>query len=319
MVNAGTSHKSGAYLPDKLDATTIPTFDAFCTRAETTTGKKICQIQSDCAYDSTAWDEYCKWYSIKHEFTALYSSAQNGLAEQAIRTTIDDVRTLLNDSGLSHSYWAEAAAFSINTRNLIPSHCHPGCIPAESFSGKRQSVTHLHVFGARCWAKTPITLGGSKLDPRSIKCWILGYTSGSGNYKVQDVLSCHVVSRDVVFDERRPCRTASVGSKHKYRCSMWIQHWLHSLITNLSQPPRFLIPSKFLTLLFLILLISPMLIKVLIKLTNTLSPLNHAVLIEHPNPPRLVASLWNIEGARLWRKMRAMLSRMPGLLINSLH
>ena len=29
IVDAGTSYKSGAYLPDKSDATTIPTFDAF--------------------------------------------------------------------------------------------------------------------------------------------------------------------------------------------------------------------------------------------------------------------------------------------------
>ena len=81
MVDAGTSHKSRAYLPDKSDATTIPTFDAFHTRAETTTGKKLCRIWSDHAYDSTAWDEYCKQYGITHEFTAPYSSAQNGLAK----------------------------------------------------------------------------------------------------------------------------------------------------------------------------------------------------------------------------------------------
>jgi hypothetical protein len=50
-----------------------------------------------------------------------YSFAQNGLAERAIRTTIDDMHTLINNSGLSHSYWAEAAAYSIYMRNLISS------------------------------------------------------------------------------------------------------------------------------------------------------------------------------------------------------
>lgn len=245
IVDAGTSHKSGAYLPDKSDTTTIPTFDAYRTRAETTTGKKLCRIRTDRAYDSAAWDEYCKCYGITHEFTAPYSSAQNGLAERAIRTTIDDVRTLLNDSGLSHSYWAEAAAYSVDTRNLIPSRRHPGCIPTESFTGKRQSVAHLRVFGARCWAKTPTALGGSKLDPRSIECRLLGYSSGAGNYKVQDISSRRVfVSRDVVFDEGQPLRTASVGEQRT-------QIPLFDVMdTALTPPPipqaKFLIPSNFL-------------------------------------------------------------------------
>ena len=121
IVDAGTSYKSGAYLLDKSDATTIPTFNAFCTSVETSTRKKLHQLHSDGAFDSNKWQEYCQQYRIKHELTAPYSSAQNGLAEQAIQTMIEDVCTLLDDSQLSHFYWAEAAAYSINTHNLIPS------------------------------------------------------------------------------------------------------------------------------------------------------------------------------------------------------
>ena len=134
IVDAGSSYKSGVYLPDKSDVTTIQAFDNFRTKAETMTGRKIRHLRTDRAFESIAWEEYCQCHGIMHEFTAPYSSAQNGLAECAIRTTIDDVRTLLHDSNLSHSYWAEAAAYSIKTCNLIPSCCHPGQIPAESFS-----------------------------------------------------------------------------------------------------------------------------------------------------------------------------------------
>jgi transposase InsO family protein len=181
IVDAGTSYKYGAYLLDKSDATTLSTFEVFRAKAETITGRKIRRLRTDRAYESSAWGEYCQRHGITHEFSAPYSSAQNGLAERAIRTTIDDVRTLLRDSNLGHSYWAEAASYSIDTRNLIPSRRHPGRIPLESFLGKRQSVAHLRVFGAKCWAKTPVALGGSKLDPRSTECRFLGYASGSGN------------------------------------------------------------------------------------------------------------------------------------------
>ena len=64
IVDAGTSYKSGAYLPDKLDSTTIPTFDAFRTTAETSTGRKLRRVRTDGAYDLAAWREYYQRYGI---------------------------------------------------------------------------------------------------------------------------------------------------------------------------------------------------------------------------------------------------------------
>ena len=219
VVDAGTSYKYGAYLPDKLDATTIAAFDAFRASTETATGKKILRRRTDGAFDTSAWRDYDRNHGLTHELSAPYSSSQNGLAERAIRTTMDDVRTLLRDSGLGHSYWAEAAAYSIYTRNLIPSRRHPNKIPLEVFSGKRQTVAHLRPFGAKCWAKIPTVhgvqvTGGSKLDARSVECRFLGYATGTGNYKVQDVGTHRVfVSRDVVFEEGRPHRTLTSGGE----------------------------------------------------------------------------------------------------------
>jgi len=107
---------------------------------------------------------------------------------------MDDVRTLLRDLGLSHSFWAEAAAYSVATRNLIPSCRHPEKVPLEVFTGKRQNISHLHVFGSKCWAKIPTVngvqvTGGSKLDDTGVECLLLRYTTGNGNYKVQDMTS----------------------------------------------------------------------------------------------------------------------------------
>ena len=132
IVDARTSYKYSAYLWDKSDAITLASFEIFHTTAETLTRKRIHWLCTDWAFDSTAWKEYCQTHRIIHELTAPYSSAQNGLA-----TTMDDVCTLLHDSGLNHSFWAEAAAYSIDTCNLIPSCCHPGQIPLGSLgSGK---------------------------------------------------------------------------------------------------------------------------------------------------------------------------------------
>lgn len=84
IVDAGTSYKYGAYLSDKLDHTILATFEIFHAKAEMMTGKKICRLRTDRAYESGVWNKYCQRNGITHEFTAPYSSAQNGLAECAI-------------------------------------------------------------------------------------------------------------------------------------------------------------------------------------------------------------------------------------------
>jgi len=207
IVDAGTLYKHGAYLSDKTNLSTIAAFDVFQAKAELMTGRKIRKLRTDRAFDSHTWEEYCQEHNILHEFMAPYSSAQNGLAERAIRTMMDNVRTLLRDAGLSHSFWAEAAAYSVDTRNVVPSRRHPGRIPLEAFSGKHQDILHLCVFGSRCWAKIPMVhgvqvTGGSKLDSRGVECRLLGYTTGQRNYKVQETASLRVfVSCDVVFEE----------------------------------------------------------------------------------------------------------------------
>ena len=81
IVDSGTSYKHGACTADKSDSTTIEVFDVFRAKGETTTGKKICRLRTDRAFNSVAWNEYCQRHGITHEFTAPYSSAQNELAE----------------------------------------------------------------------------------------------------------------------------------------------------------------------------------------------------------------------------------------------
>ena len=91
IVNGGMSYKHRVYLEDKSYATTISAFNTFCIKADTVTGRKVHKLQTNWGFESAGWEEYCQTHRIIHEFTAPYSSAQNGLAECAIRTTMDDV------------------------------------------------------------------------------------------------------------------------------------------------------------------------------------------------------------------------------------
>ncbi len=159
-------------------------------------------------FNSRAWTEYFKTHGIIHKTTAPYSSAQNGLAEQALRTILKDVRAYLHDSQLPHNMWAAAAATSIYVCNCMPTRRHPEKIPAGVMLGKRQSVAHLRVWGSRCVAKAPVVHGArvdgkSKLDDCGIPATLIGYRVGAGNYVLMDNCGVQFISRNVKFDETR--------------------------------------------------------------------------------------------------------------------
>ncbi len=100
-------------------------------------GKKVRCVKADRAFVGLKWVDYCAEHGIILELTVPHLSVQNGLAEQVIHTTMEDMRALLSNSGLADRYWAEVAAMSIFTWNLAPSHHHPGKIPMEVFTRHR--------------------------------------------------------------------------------------------------------------------------------------------------------------------------------------
>ncbi len=98
------------------------------------------------------------------EFTAPYSSAANGMAERTLGIVFGTVRILLLEAKMSDGWWAEACDYVIKAGNLLPTSRHPGKVPEEEWSGKRQTVAHLRVWGSTCYMKIPAAKGHSKLS-----------------------------------------------------------------------------------------------------------------------------------------------------------
>jgi hypothetical protein len=209
--DGGSSYRAGYFLTSKSSDTTLSAFSEYHTRSERETGKKLIRLRVDMGSEffNEKWREYTTTHGIIVEFSAPYAHGQNGVAERGMRIILEGVRCVLADSGLSPSLWADTAAFIIYTRNLIPSSRHPGIVPAEKWSGKRQSVAHLRPFGCIAYAKIPAEIGVSKLAPRSIKYAMIGYF-GRGTYKLWDRASGTTIkSRDVIFEEGKGHRTIS--------------------------------------------------------------------------------------------------------------
>jgi Reverse transcriptase (RNA-dependent DNA polymerase)/gag-polypeptide of LTR copia-type/GAG-pre-integrase domain len=211
IVDGGTSRLSPYFLADKSANTTLRVFREYVEEAERQTGRKVKRVRVDMGREwlNDEWDAYLKEKGIILECGAAYAHGSNGVAERAIRTIIEGVRTVLVDSGAPHFLWAEAAATVAYVRNLTPSARHPDTIPEEAFTQKRQNISHLRPFGCVAYAHIPSEIDHSKLSPRSSKYNLIGYY-GRDAYKLYDPTSRAIVkARNVVFEEGRGHRTLS--------------------------------------------------------------------------------------------------------------
>ena len=59
-------------------------------------------------YTSSEFDEFLMQEGITHKLTIPKCPEQNGVAEQMNRTLVEKVRSMLADSHLPKSFWAEA-------------------------------------------------------------------------------------------------------------------------------------------------------------------------------------------------------------------
>ncbi len=153
-------------------------------------------------YLSNEFEEYLREHGIQHQFTVAYTPQQNGVAERMNRTVMDLVRSMLQSSKLPKEFWAEAVAAAVYIRNRVPSRSLPaGETPYHHWMGKPPNLSHIRVFGCKCWFVIP-KIHANKLDPRCKSGIMIGYSTQSKGYKIWDLESKSIIiSRDVRFDE----------------------------------------------------------------------------------------------------------------------
>lgn len=123
---------------------------------------------------------------------------QNGIVERMNRTLLERVRCMLCGAGMARKFWGEAMSTAAYLINKCQSSAKNFKSPDELWSGKKPEYSHLKVFGCQAFAH----VRQDKLQPRAVKCVMLGYPTGVKGYK----LWCYetdkvVISRDVIFRE----------------------------------------------------------------------------------------------------------------------
>lgn len=187
-------------LKQKSDA--FQAFKHFKSRVENETGRRIKVFRSDNGgeFTSKQFESFLKVEGILHQKTVPYTPEQNGTVERMNRTIMEKVRAMLYESGLPKTLWREAAVTASYLINRSPA-TSTGLTPYEVWHGTQPDLSHLRIFGSKCFTHIPKQLR-KKLDAKCQLSYFVGYDAEAKGYRVWNDASGKVnVCRDIMFDE----------------------------------------------------------------------------------------------------------------------
>ncbi|CAG8681828.1 11691_t:CDS:1, partial [Acaulospora colombiana] len=152
-------------------------------------------------YSSKALENFCKDHGISLERTIRDTPQQNGVAERFNRTLAEAVTSMLSQSKLPPSFWADAVGAYTHIHNRLPSHSRGNKTPYEMWNGKIPSVAHIRVWG--CLAHVHLQKDQRKqLEPHSRRCVFIGYPIDYKGWRFLDLKTRReFISDSAVFDE----------------------------------------------------------------------------------------------------------------------
>ncbi|GKA58550.1 putative ribonuclease H-like domain-containing protein [Tanacetum coccineum] len=138
---------------------------SFITQIENLVDKKVKIIRCDngTEFKNRVMSEFCEKKGIKREFSVARTPQQNGVAERRNRTLIEAARTMLADSKLPTTFWAE-----------------------ELFRGRTPSLSFMKPFGCHVTILNTLDHLG-KFDGKSDDGFFVGYSLNSKAFRVYNI------------------------------------------------------------------------------------------------------------------------------------
>ncbi|GKF16751.1 putative ribonuclease H-like domain-containing protein, partial [Tanacetum coccineum] len=158
---------------------------SFITRVENLIDQKVKVIRCDngTEFKNKEINQFCERKGIKREFSVARTPQQNGAAERKNRTLIEAARTMLVDSKLPTTFWAEAVNTACYVQNRVLVTKPHNMTPYELFLGRKPALGFMKPFGG------PITILNTidhlgKFDGKADKGFFIGYSINSKAFRV---------------------------------------------------------------------------------------------------------------------------------------
>jgi len=144
---------------------------------------------------------FCKENGIKRQLTDACTPHQNGDTKRKNRTTMNMVKSLLEEKNIPKNFWPEAVNWVVHVLNRSPTLAVKHMTPEEAWSGIKPYVEHFRVFGWVSHVHVP-NAKRKKLKDKSFTCVLLGISKESKAYKLYDPISKRImVSHFIKFEE----------------------------------------------------------------------------------------------------------------------
>ncbi|GJT03930.1 putative ribonuclease H-like domain-containing protein [Tanacetum coccineum] len=141
---------------------------------------------------------------IKREYSVARTPQQNGVAKRRNRTLIEAARTMLADSKLPTTFWAEAVSTACYVQNRVLVVKPHNKTPYELFRGLKPALSFMRPFG--CHVTILNTLDNlGKFDGKSDEGFFVGYSLSSKAFRVYNTRTRRVEENlHIGFLENKP-------------------------------------------------------------------------------------------------------------------
>ncbi|GJR41231.1 putative ribonuclease H-like domain-containing protein [Tanacetum coccineum] len=165
---------------------------------------KIIRSDNGTEFKNRVMLEFCGEKGIKQEFSNARTPQQNGVAERMNRTLIEAARTMLADSHLPTTFWAEAVNTACYTFNRVRVTKPQNKTPYELLFGHKPILSYIRPFGCHVTILNTLSPLG-KFDEKSDEGFLVGYSVNSKAFRVYNLVTKRVeVNLHVNFLEEKP-------------------------------------------------------------------------------------------------------------------
>ncbi|GJR78794.1 putative ribonuclease H-like domain-containing protein [Tanacetum coccineum] len=148
--------------------------------------------------------EFCGSKGIKREYSNARTPQQNGVAERKNRTLIKAARTMLADSFLPNTFWAEAVSTACYVLNRVLVTKPQNKTPYELITGKIPIISYIRPFGCHVTILNTIDHLG-KFEEKFDEGFLVGYSLNSKAFRVYNLETKRVEENlHINFLENKP-------------------------------------------------------------------------------------------------------------------